>query len=85
MKLLGSKLHQITFSINDFFVDVISQRGLVDGVATTYRFRFRAQFFPFILNNASCHKFLEKGKDHHHSKNALENNRKSEGRNVEMA
>lgn len=56
----------------------------MDGVATTYRFRFGAQVFPFILNNASCHKFLEEGKNHHHGKNALKNDRKNESRNIIM-
>lgn len=45
-------------------------------MATTYSFGPGAQFFPFVLNSASCHKFLEEGKDQHHCKNALKNNRK---------
>ena len=45
----------------------------MNSTVSTYSFGSGAYFFPFILNSASCHKFLEEGKDHHHCEIALKN------------
>lgn len=65
MKFLVSNICQIILC-KQFFIDTNFLERCCGQATPTYRFGSGAHSFPIVFHDASCHKFLEEGKDQHH-------------------